>query len=344
MSDPGTDSSRDPLRVLLDATGLGSRDSLADEYVVELAKAAGRQHADVVVVCKPRDAKLFKSFDLEVHRAPERVVSERQRRWWISWGLAKFAREHGAHVIHSPHDVYPTSGRVRRVLAVHDPVGDPIARAYRSAVTLRVDVVAPSSAVAHDILDATGAPANRVHVAHRGINKSIVAIPQWEELTAFSDTYGASDWIAVVASSDSMESFEAFCDGFRRATEFGESRPTLIVTGVDDAVALRATTGLINAGFDVRLVADIPDGERNAFLGGSLFSVILDNSHRTGRALVEAMMCGATVVTPTEPVFIELAHDAVEFAEPIAASMEIAITALLTNPERRQSLATSAVT
>lgn len=344
MSDTTVEPRRGAIRVVLDATGLGTLDPLVDEYVIELARAAGRASSDVVVVCRPRDAKLFKSFDLEVHRAPDRVVSERQRLWWVSWGLPRRARELGADVIHSPHDVFPTSSRVRRVVAVHDPIGTPARVAVRRATSRRIDVVTATESIAVDVRELTRAPANRVHVARRGVDKSRVRIPDWEALTAFEETYGLTEWVAVAASPTSLAALSAWCDGFRQATEFSDHRPAVIITGVDESIAVARANGLINAGFDVRIVAEVPDEERAAFLGGALFTVILDDSDRTGKMLVSAMMTGATVLTLTDSVFAEFGGSAVEYADVSAASMEIAITGLLNNAERRQSLGTSAVT
>ena len=344
MSDTPNDVGRGTVRVVLDATGLGTLDSLVDEYVVELARAAGRTSRDVVVVCRPRDAKLFKSFDLEVHRAPDRVLSERQRRWWVSWGLPRLASELGAQVIHSPHDVFPTSSRVRRVVAVHNPIGSPPRIAVRRATSRRIDVIAPTEAVAADVRAATGAPSNRVHVGQRGVDKSRSRIPDWDALTAFEDTYGTTEWVAVAASLNTLDALSAFCDGFRQATEFGDRRPTVFITGIDESVAVSRTRGLIDAAFDVRIIGTVPDDERSALFGGAVFAFIADDSNRTGRTLVTAMMSGATIITLHEPVFTEMGGTAVEYVEPSAASMEIAITGLLNNSDRRQVLATSAVT
>ena len=343
MSDTPT-TEQGTARVLLDATGLGTLDAFADEYVIELARAAGKANDNLVVVCRPRDAKLFKSFNLEVHRAPDRIRSERSRRFWLTWSLPRFAKQLGVHVIHSPHDAFPAGGSIRRVVAVHHPVGRPVRPAYRTATALRLDVVAPSETVATDLRDATTAPANRVHVAHRGIDKNQARIPNWDVLSTVSEGYGFTEWITVVASDESVDALAAFCAGYRQATEFSDFRPSIVVTGIDEGIALRHIGDLIDAGFDVRVVGSIVGEERSALLGGALFSVVLDDSSRTGRSLLEAMMCGATVLTTTAPTFVECGGSAVAFAEPSAAAMEIAITELIKQPERRQSLATSAVT
>lgn len=344
MSDTQHEPRGDNVRVVLDATGLGTQGPAADDYVVELARAAGRARSPLVAVCKPRDAKLFKSFDIEVHRAPDRVTSERQRQWWVAWGLSRFARELGAHVIHSPQEVFPVAGAIRRVVAIHHPIDNPVRKLVRKATSSKIDVVVASETIAQEIRERTGAASNRVHVAHRGVDKAHAGIPDWDALSAFEETYGVTEWVAIVASSESVAALGAVCDGFRQATEFSERRPTLIITGVDEKRALAHASGLVAAGFDVRIIGEMPDDELPALLGGALVSVVLDDSFHTGKTLVTAMLCGATIVTLARPVFEEFAATAVEYAEASPASMEIAFAGLLNNPERRQQLATRAVT
>lgn len=331
-------------RVMLDATGLGTRDPLADEYVIELARAAGLLRDDLVVVCRPRDAKLFKSFDLEVHRAPERVASEHARRRWVAWGLPRLARKLGIDVIHSPHDVYPSTAGICRAAAIHHPLGSPLRKEYRKVARLKIDSIVASNHVAQEIRSLTSIPANRVHVSHRGVSKSIARIPEWETLATVSESYGFTEWITVVASDDSLESLTAFCEGHRRATEFSDFTPSVVVTGLDERVALEHTRELLDAGFDLRIVNELTGDERIALFGGSLFTVVLDDSARTGRALVESMMCGATVLAPNTSFCAEFGGTAIAYSDCTAPAMEIAITELLSQPELRQSLATAAVT
>lgn len=330
-------------RVLIDATGLGTLSPEIDSDLIELARAAGRTRDDVVVVCRPRDAKLFKSFDLEVHRAPDRIRTERSRRLWIDWGLPRLARSVGATVIHSPHGVFPIVTRLGRVVAVRQTNGSGD-RTRRVLSAIRADVTVPSDSIADEIRDATGLPANRVHLAHLGVSKDRTAIPNWEAVESVSDLYGVTEWIALLASDDNLDSVETFRDGFRRATEFSGHRPALIVLGVAESAAVSRLTELVDNGFDVRIVSVLDDAERSALIGGSLFTVVLDDSRETGRALLDALACGAAVVARNTAVHREIAADAVEYADDTPAAVEIAVTGLLNNPDRRRSLATAAVT
>ena len=330
-------------RVLVDATGLGTLGATFDSDLVELLKAAGRNGDDLVVVCKPRDAKLFKSFELEVHRAPDSVKSERSRRWWVDWGLPKLAREVGADVIHSPHGVFPVFTRLGRVVSVRWGSGA-ADRLRRVVSTFRVDVTVPSSAIADHLRAVSGLPANRVHLAPLGVDRDRTSIPDWEAIEAASDLYGVGDWMVVIGASEKYDGLIAFRDGFRQATEYSQARPTLIVLGLSERSALEAFADMIDAGFDIRIVSDIANDERCAIIGGSLITVVADDSDETARALIDVMACGATTLALSTPSLIEIGGDAVDYADATAAAIEIAITGLLNNADRRRELAQSAVT
>lgn len=343
MATEHTDPSTGLDRVLLDVTGLGTLTAAIDADVIDLARAAGRSGDDLVVVCRPRDAKLFKSFDLEVHRAPDRIRTERSRRLWIDWGLPKLARTVGASVIHSPHGVFPLATRLGRVVSVYQSTGAND-RARRIVSAVRTDVTVPSQSIADEFRAATGLPANRIHLAPVGVDRERTAIPSWESVEAVGDMYGLTEWLALVATDADSASIEAFRDGYRRATEFSGRRPAVIVLGLSETVALAHFAELIDAGFDIRIVSDVDIAERCAILGGALVAVVLDESRETGRALLDAMACGATVLSRSTPALREFGGDAVDFTEDSPAAVEIALTGLLNNDERRRRFATAGVT
>ena len=340
------------LRVLLDATGLGTLTPDRDLYVVELARAAGARGAALSVVCRPRDAKLFKSFNLDVHRAPDWVRSERRGRTWVQWGLPRLARELGVDVIHSPHERFPLVSSTRRVVSVHGTPSSPVAPRVASrserwnglAASSRVDVVVPSNEIAHVFMADTAARPNRVHVAHRAVDKSLFRIPDLAALDMFADTMGLTDWIVIRGEHRSAHSTIALLEAFRRATEFEASRPAVVITNPSERIVYTVAEKLVDAGFDIRIVDDLDEGELFTLLGGAMLVVQLDDSAQTATGVLEAMACGTTVLALRTPAHLEIGGDAVAYADDSAASMEIALTPLLNDPESRQSLATRAVT
>ena len=342
MSDSHEGIVDNPVRVLVDATGLGTLSDEIDSDLIHLMRAAGRTGDPVVVVCRPRDAKLFKSFDLEVHRAPDRIQSERFRRWWVRWSLPALARQLGADVIHSPHGLFPVRSRIARVVSVRDPSMATRRRTWRIDRAAG-DVVVPSQVIADDLRGRTGLPAHRVHIAPVGVSKESSLIPDWEVVDSTADLYGMTEWVTVLAAEDATDAIDSFREGFRRAFEFGERRPTLVVLGLTDVVALRHFTELVDAGFDVRIVSDPEPLERTVLLGGARIAVVLDESGRTGRALIEAMACGSTIVSRRTDSLVEVGGDAVEFVDDSAAAVEIVVTALVSDSDRRRRLAATAV-
>ena len=177
-----------------------------------------------------------------------------------------------------------------------------------------------------------------------GVNRDRTAIPSWEAVESVSDLYGITEWIAVLASDEHPDAVTAFRDGFRQATEFSGARPTLIVLGMAESAAVFRFARLVDAGFDVRIVSELDDSERSAIIGGSQFTVVLDDSDETARPLIDAMACGAAILSLPTPALVEVGANVVEYAEPTPAAVEIAVTGLLNNPDRRRELATAAVT
>lgn len=343
MSTERPDSTAGTVRVLVDATGLGTLTGEVDADLIELLRAAGRTKVDLAVVCRPRDAKLFKSFDLEVHRAPDRVRTERSRRLWIDWGLPKLARSLGATVIHSPHGYFPVLTRRGRVVAVRWGTSA-TDRLRRILSTIKIDVTTPSTTIGEELRAASGLPANRVHLAPLGVNRERTTIPTWEAVEAVTDLYGVTEWIAVLATEANLDAVTAFRDGFRQATEFSGTRPTLIVLGMTESAAVSHFSKLVDAGFDVRIVSELDDAERSAILGGSQFTAVLDDAHGTARPLIDAMACGAAILAVPTAALLEVGADAVEYADSTPAAVEIAVTGLIKNADRRRELATAAVT
>ena len=63
-----------------------------------------------------------------------------------------------------------------------------------------------------------------------------------------------------------------------------------------------------------------------------------------GPPVLEAMACGAPVLTTTSLALPEVGGDAVEYTDPTAAGIASRLRSLLQSPERRAELSSAAVT
>ncbi len=75
------------------------------------------------------------------------------------------------------------------------------------------------------------------------------------------------------------------------------------------------------------------------FLGGARVVAYPSHGEGFGLPVLEAMACGAPVLTTPRLSLPEVGGDAVAYTEPDPDSIAVAISALLDDPERREQLA-----
>ena len=82
----------------------------------------------------------------------------------------------------------------------------------------------------------------------------------------------------------------------------------------------------------------LPFADLPGFLGGALVVAAPSRGEGFGLQVLEAMACGAPVLTTYRTSLPEVGGDAVAYTEPDADSIAVALRALLDDPERRAAL------
>lgn len=351
--------------VLLDATSLPPNWGGVARYIEGLLSGLDERGIALEVVAKPTDIARLRlaAPGHRYHAGPAALRSRPVRFAWEQVGLPRLAAKLGVRAIHSPHYTHPLATRRARIVTVHDATffSEPevhsrlkrtfftfwTKRAARSASAL----IAPSRATADAVAAAVGIYAERIRVAYLGVDPEVFTPPAEREVGAFARAHGLDGpegWIAFLGTIEPRKNVPALLRayaGLRSAREArGETTPALVLSGSrgwdDEAArmldAVAAGSGVIEAGY-------LPLAELSAFLGGSRLVAYPSLGEGFGLPVLEAMACGATVLTTDRLSIPEVGGDAVAYTETDEASMTAALDALLGDRERRRALGAAAL-
>lgn len=343
--------------ILLDATAISAQRGGVGRYVEELARQAVFADAPVVVVCQPRDESVFSSFDCDLVVAPRFVQSVPLRFLWEQVGLPLLARRLAATVIHSPHYTFPLITGRRRVVTVHDLTfwsypdrHSLLKRVFfrwwiSASARRRLDVIVPSRATGNEYERLAHADSAHITVAYHGVDRETFHPPAASDVARFARTRGLDDWLAFVGTIEPRKNVVPLIEGFQFAVESLSPRPALLLAGApgwDNTVA-EAIDRAVRAGFDVRHLGYVPLSDLSTLLGGATVVAYPSEGEGFGLPVLEAMSCGAPVLTTRSLSLPEVGGDAVAYTETTAQAIGVALTELLGNPKRRAELKRAAI-
>ncbi len=343
--------------ILLDATAISAQRGGVGRYVEELARQAVLAGAPVVVVCQPRDEKVFASFDCDLVVAPRFVQSVPLRFLWEQVGLPALARRLNATVIHSPHYTFPLVTGRRRVVTVHDLTfwsfpdrHSLLKRVFfrwwiSATARRRLDVIVPSRATGSEYERVAHADSTCVTVAYHGVDRGTFHPPTASNVTRFAKTLGIDAWVAFVGTIEPRKNVVPLIEGFQLAVATLSPRPALLLAGApgwDNTVA-EAIARSVRAGFDVRHLGYVPLADLSTLLGGATVVAYPSEGEGFGLPVLEAMSCGAPVLTTRSLSLPEVGGDAVAYTDTTAEAIGVALTELLNDPKRRAELTRAAI-
>ena len=349
---------RSPL-VLLDATAIPAELGGVGRYVVELARALAAD-GPLAVVCQARDRDLFESAapDAEVVPLSDRWSGRALRMIWEQVGLPRLAGRLGAEVIHSPHYTLPLLARRPVVVTLHDALffTDPdlhlgfkgrFFRAWtrialrRAALSLVVSQATADGLVAH-----AGADPDRLTVIPLGCNSDVFHVPSSAEIDRVRASLGLAgrSYVAFLGTLEPRKNVPALIRAFTSAVDGRVDSPALVVAGgagwdtqVEPALAA------VPAGVTVLRPGYLPLGDLAGYLGGAQVVAYPSLGEGFGLPVLEAMACGAAVLTTRRLALPEVGGDAVDYTEPFEPAIAQALAALLDDPDRRADLGEQAV-
>ena len=343
------------VHALLDATAIpvdrGGVGRYLDGLIGELARLESLR---LTVVCQSHDAASYAESGAEVIAAPASITGRAQRLAWEQTRLPALARTVGADVLHSPHYTMPLRAGLPVVVTVHDATffSDPqlhtgvkrrfFTTATRIALRRANEVVVPSAATRRELVRLVSPRANRATVAAHGVDASVFHQPAEAEVGDLRRDLGLGQqpFVAFLGTIEPRKNVSNLIRGWVQAASTLDDPPALVIAGGrgwDSSVAAAEAAvpdslRLIRPGY-------LPLEQVRALLGGAEVVAYPALGEGFGLPVLEAMACGAAVLTTRRLSLPEVGGDAAEYCDVDAGSIGSALADLIGDPVRRHELA-----
>ena len=342
-------------RVLVDATAVPADRGGVGRYVDGLIAALCVGGADLAIVCQRADAERYSRLApaATVVPGPAAIAHRPARLAWEQTGLPMVAQQVDAQVVHSPHYTMPLRSGRPVVVTVHDATfftepdlhssvkGTFFRSATRTALRRASRVVTPSKATRDELVRVLDADATKIDVAYHGVDQSTFHVPTEAEKARVQARLGLAgqSYIAFLGMLEPRKNVPGLIRGWVKACEGRELTPALVLaggSGWDDTID--ATMAEVPSHLRVLRPGYLRFSDLPGYLGGATLVAYPSHGEGFGLPVLEAMACGAPVLTTNRLSLPEVGGDAVAYTEPDPDSIAANLTALLDDPDRRAAL------
>ena len=319
-------STRRP-RVLVDATAVPARLTGAGVYAARvLAALAGRDDLEVAAFCAPGSAPALAAPGLRLRPVAAAGAGRPARIAWTQLLAGRAARAAGADLLHGVHYELPLTARLPQVVTVHDltlvthPEWHEAAKvryfgwAMRRAVARATRVLCVSATTARDLAERLEVPAGRVDVTPLGTDLRPAPPDRVEAVRRRLGLDGP--YLLGLGTVEPRKDLPTLVRAF--AALAGELPHRLVLAGLAGwgSGALAAAVAASGVADRVLHAGYVPEADKAALLSGADVFVYPSRYEGFGLPVLEAMACGAPVVTTTGGSLPEVAGDAATLVEP----------------------------
>jgi glycosyltransferase involved in cell wall biosynthesis len=263
------------------------------------------------------------------------------------------AEQVGADVIHMPNYTMPMHPGLPTAVTIHDLSfftdpdrytaisGMSLKSATKTTARQATRLIVPSNATKAELIRVLGIDPGKIDVAYHGVDHRLFHRPDATQISRVTARLGlhGKPYVAFLGSVTPRKNAPALVSGWAAAVSDMPIPPSLVLAGgggwsaeLDEAVArIPSHLRLIRPGY-------LPFADLTGFLGGALVVAAPSRGEGFGLPVLEAMACGAPVLTTYRTSLPEVGGDAVAYTEPDAESIAVALRGLLDDPERRAAL------
>jgi glycosyltransferase involved in cell wall biosynthesis len=344
------------VRIAIDATSVPPQPAGAGVYAIELVRAMMERdpHDGFAVFARGPwfdDAAAARK-NWRLQRVP--LHSRQARLFWEQARLPGIAARLGIDVLHSTHHTLPLRPmRAKRAVTVHDvtffrmPQRYPaVRRMYMQTMTrhsMRVAdaVIVPSNAVRDDLVRLLHADAAKITVVYEAAAARFRPIPA-AECAAVRARYGVeAPYVLSVGSREPGKNRGRLIRAMRDLRDAGIDRRLLVVG--QPAWNYEWEHGVVdklNMGDRVIFAGYVQDDDLPALYSACDAFAFPSLYEGFGIPVLEAMACGAPVVTSNLSATAEVSGDAAVLVDPLSAELREGLRRVLTDEGLRRDLVT----
>ncbi len=285
-----------------------------------------------------------------------------EKLWWEQVGLLQACRREKLDLLHCPYFASPILSSIPTVVTIHDVIplllpeysAHLAGRAYTwlSALAARRAraVIAVSECSKRDIVRTLGLPAERVHVIGNAVDPSYQPVRDPRLLSSVRERYNLGErFILYFGGFDVRKNVHRLIKAYDRIREKFDEPHQLVLAGRFRLVAHRlypdprVLVRELGLESDVIFTGQIREQDKAPLYSAATVFAFPSLYEGFGMPVLEAMACGAPVVTSNSSALPEVAGDAAVLVDPedVTAIGE-AILGLVQDPARRAALGAAA--
>lgn len=278
--------------------------------------------------------------------------------WWEQMALRQACANQGTDLLHSPYFASPLYPNVPTVVTVHDVI-PLILPAYSRPLHVRVymrlvaaaarrtrAILTVSEAARKDIIRTLAVPPERVHVTYNAADSTMRPISDAAAIEGMMDNFGISgDYLLYFGGFDVRKNVERVIRAYHAARPSLERHYQLVLAGSLNLVGHplypdpRPLVKELGLEGDVVVTGRVSEEEKALLYSAATAFVFPSLYEGFGITVLEAMACGAPVITSNVSSLPEVAGEAALLVDPTSTEeLSAAIVRLLNDAGLRDEL------